>query len=138
MTSFQLTSKEFYAALDQDRLIGSRCLDCGHISAPQRQICPACHSDRQEVIEFEGKGTLAAFTVVSVPPTHMAAAGYGAKNPYCVGIVTLQEGARVCAQILDVDVYAPHTIRIGTPLVMTTIERGEGETRKKYLAFEPA
>ena len=137
MTAFQLTSKEFYTALDQNKLIGSRCGNCGHVNAPQRQICPKCHSDQQEIIEFNGKGTLSAFTVVSVPPTHMAAAGYDAKNPYCVGIVTLEEGAKVCAQILDVDVHAPQTIRVGTPLVMTMIERGEGENKKKYLAFEP-
>lgn len=138
MADYLWNSKEFYTALGQGKLIGSKCSDCGHVSAPHREICPKCHSSHQEIIEFQGKGTLAAFTVISVPPPHMAAAGYDGKNPYCVGIVTLNEGARVCAQILDVDVHAPQTIRVGTPLVMTLIERGENESTRKFLAFEPA
>ncbi len=89
-------------------------------------------------MEFSGKGTLAAFTVISVPPVAMAKEGYGPKNPYCVGIVTLEEGPRISAQILGVDVFNPQTIKIGTPLKMQTIVRGEDDAKQTFLAFEPA
>lgn len=133
-----LNSKEFDQAIAQDVLIGSRCLNCGHISIPQRQICPRCHSDQAERIETKGLGTLATFTVIYIPPTSMADAGYNAKNPYCVGIVSLEEGARISAQINGLDLSDPAAIKIGLPLKQTFVIRGEGESAKKYLAFEPA
>ena len=136
MSDFSLNSKNFYTALDADKLLGSKCKVCGYQVSPQRAICPKCQSDEVEVVELKGKGKLAAFTIISVPPTQMAQAGYSGKNPYCVGIVELDEGVRITAQILDVDMFNPQSIRIGKPLTMTTIERGEGENRKKYLAFK--
>ena len=138
MTDQVLYSKAFDQALAEDLLIGSRCLVCGNISIPQRQICSDCHSDQVERIQMNGIGTLATFTVIYIPPTNMAEAGYNAKNPYCVGIVALEEGPRISAQIVGLDLSDPATIKIGLPLKQTSIVRGEGESAKKFLAFEPA
>ncbi|HPR34922.1 MAG TPA: Zn-ribbon domain-containing OB-fold protein [Anaerolineaceae bacterium] len=138
MTDQALHSKAFNQAIEEDVLIGSHCLACGHISIPQRQICPKCHSDQAERIQTNGKGTLAAFTVIYVPPTSMADAGYNAKNPYCVGIVAFGEGPRISAQIVGLDLGDPSSIKIGMPLKQTFVVRGEGEAAKKFLAFEPA
>lgn len=136
MSDYSLQTKSFHKALEDNKLIGSRCLDCGFLAAPQRQICPKCHSDRMEVVEFSGKGKLAAFTVIFTPPTEMLEAGYNAKNPYCVGIVALEEGPKVNGQILGLDLSKPAEIKIGTPLKMTTVERGPEGAKKKFLAFE--
>jgi len=133
-----LHSKVFNQAIEEDLLIGSRCLVCGKISVPQRQICSNCHSDHVERIQMSGIGTLAAFTVIYIPPTNMADAGYNAKNPYCVGIVALEEGPRISAQIVGLDLSDPASIKIGTPLKQTFVVRGEGESAQKFLAFEPA
>ena len=138
MTEQALHSKAFNQAIAEDVLIGSHCLVCGNISIPQRQICPNCHSDQVERIHTNGIGTLAAFTVIYVPPTSMADAGYTAKNPYCVGIVALGEGPRISAQIVGLDLSDPAKIKIGLPLKQTFVLRGEGEDAKKFLAFEPA
>ena len=138
MTEQALHSKTFNQAIAEDVLIGSHCLVCGNISIPQRQICPNCHSDQVERIHTNGIGTLAAFTVIYVPPTSMADAGYNAKNPYCVGIVALGEGPRISAQIVGLDLSDPAKIKIGLPLKQTFVLRGEGEDAKKFLAFEPA
>ncbi len=137
MTEHALHSKAFNQAIEEDLIIGSRCLVCGKISIPQRQICPNCHSDQAERVQASGQGTLAAFTVIYVPPTSMADAGYNAKNPYCVGIVSLEEGPRISAQIVGLDLSDPAAIKIGMPLRQTFVTRGEGETAKKFLAFEP-
>ncbi len=136
MAEFNLSTKSFFKALEEGKLIGSRCKKCGYVAAPQRLICPKCQSDQMGVIEFSGKGKLSAFTVIYIPPTEMAEAGYNAKNPYCVGIVTLDEGPRVNAQILGFDLSQPEQIKIGTPLKMTTIQRGPEEAPRTYLAFE--
>ncbi len=138
MTDQVFYSKAFDQALAEDLLIGSRCLACDTITVPQRQICSNCHSDQVERILTSGKGKLAAFTVIYIPPTSMAEAGYNAKNPYCVGIVELEEGPRISAQIIGLDLSDPSTIKIGMPLQQTFVIRGEGESAKKFLAFEPA
>jgi uncharacterized protein len=135
MSEYPYSSKEFYAALDREELLGSICTHCGHMVVPAREICPNCKQNGMELKTLSGKGKLAAYTVIFVPPTHMAAAGYSVKEPYCVGIVELDEGPRVSAQILDVDLDAPEKIKIGKNLTMTTIERGEEDQRQKYLAF---
>lgn len=137
MTDQALHAKAFNQAITEDLLIGSHCLVCGKISIPQRQICPNCHSDQVERIQTDGKGTLAAFTVIYVPPSSMADSGYNAKNPYCVGIVALGEGPRISAQIVGLDLSDPSTIKIGIPLKQTFVVRGEGEAARKFLAFEP-
>ena len=137
MSEYTMISKEFYKALDEAQLIGSKCTQCGAYTAPQRQICPRCHSDQTEIITFNGRGKLAAYTVISVPPVKMAESGYDGKNPYCVGIITLDEGPRVSAQILNVDVAHPENIKIGTEMVMTTIKRVHEGQEKTFLAFEP-
>lgn len=135
--AYEMVSNEFFKALENKELIGAKCQDCGSYVIPQRQICPKCHSNHMEIVTFSGKGKLVAYTVVYVPPTNMAEAGYSAKNPYCSGVVELVEGPRISAQILDVNLMNPENIKIGTPLNMTTIMRGEGEKQIAYLAFTP-
>ena len=137
MAEFSMNSKDFFKALEAEQLIGSHCLDCGTMAVPQRQICPKCLGSKTEVVNLSGKGTLSAFTVIHVPSVMMAQAGYDARNPYCVGVVELDEGPKISAQILDIDVTQPESIQIGTKLTMTTIKRGDEENVKTYLGFKP-
>jgi uncharacterized OB-fold protein len=66
----------------------------------------------------------------------MIEAGYGRDNPYCSGIVKLNEGPSISAQILGVDVSQPEQIAIGAPLSPVFVKRGEGDESKYFLAFE--
>lgn len=137
MCELTMNTKDFYKALQDQRLIGAACLDCGFLAVPQRGICPNCLSSNTEITTLSGSGKLAAYTVIYVPSSMMANAGYNAKNPYCVGIVELDEGPRISAQIMDMDLSQPAKIKIGTKLKMTTITRQEGEKGKTYLGFKP-
>ena len=137
MEAYSMNSQDFFEALEAGVLIGSHCLDCGTKSIPQRQICPKCLGSRTEIVEYSGKGFLAAFTVVYVPSSMMANNGFDSKNPYCVGIVELDEGPKISAQILDVDLSNPESISIGTKLVMASAKNNAGENPKTHLAFRP-
>jgi uncharacterized OB-fold protein len=86
--------------------------------------------------QVSGKGKLVAFTTIHIAPTAMIEAGYGRTNPYCTGIVQLDEGPAVSAQIMGVDPAAPAQIDIGTPVQVAFVLRGEGEAQRTYLAFE--
>lgn len=136
MSDFDFTFSAYSAQLAQEKLVGSRCKHCGHFSVPSKIICPVCRSTEAEAHEFSGKGRLAAFSVIYYGPTFMKDYGYGPQNPYVAGIVDLEEGPRVSAQILGLDIAHPESIRIGTPLTVTFIEHGEGDTKKVVLGFQ--
>jgi uncharacterized OB-fold protein len=88
-----------------------------------------------EWVELQGGGTLTAYTVIAVGPTFMVEEGYDRKNHYCSGIVQLEEGPKISARITGVDIKKPETIKIGTPLEVDFLEKGEGENKKTFLAF---
>ena len=124
--------------LDDDKLMGSKCRKCGNLFAPPRPICVHCHASEMEWAPLSGNGKLAAYTCIAIGPPFMIAQGYNRQNPYCVGVVELAEGVRVDARIEGVDARRPQTIRVGMPLTVTFLHRGEGEEARTCLAFEPA
>jgi len=132
----EFTTASFSKFLEEHKLMGSRCRACGRLYLPPRPLCPECQSEEMEWVELSGRGRLLAFTTVHVAPTAMIAAGYGRENPYCVGLVRLEEGPTIGAQILGVDPKRPEGIKIGTPLKASFLERGEGKFRRTYLAFQ--
>ena len=123
--------------LKEEKLMGCKCKQCGAAFVPPRPLCVQCYSPDMEWVEMKGKGKLAAFTCITIPPPLMMAEGYDRKRPYCSGIVELEEGGRVTARIEGVDARKPEEIKIGLPLRVTFIHRGEGADAKTYLAFEP-
>ncbi len=132
------TKAEFSQKLAEHQLMGTECMACGAQYLPPRPMCPACFSGDMRWIEMVTTGTLAAFTVVHIASTAMIAAGYGRENPHCSGIVKLENGLSISAQILGVDTKKPETIQIGSPLEAVFIERGEGEQKETVLAFQLA
>ena len=123
--------------LNEEKLMGTRCKGCGTQYVPPRSICVDCYGSDMEWIEMNGRGRLAAFTCINIPPPFMIALGYNRKNPYCTGVVELEEGARVDARIEGVDCGKPEDINVGMPLKVKYLHRDEGEKRETYLAFEP-
>ena len=86
---------------------------------------------------MNGTGKLAAFTSISIGPPAMQAEGYDRDNPYCTGVVKLDEGPRIVARIEGVDARNPDTIEIGMPVTAMYRHRGSGEDRTTQLAFRP-
>ena len=124
--------------LSEDKLMGSRCRKCGVFSVPPRSICIKCYSSEMEWVEMKGKGKLAAFTCIAIGPPFMIKEGYDRKHPYVSGVVELEEGAKVVARIEGVDATMPETIKIGTPVRIEFLHRGEGENARTFLAFKPS
>ncbi len=123
--------------LNEEKLMGSRCKACNALFVPPRPICIHCYSSDMEWVELKGEGKLGAFTCISVGPPFMIAEGFNRKNPYCSGVVDLEEGARVDARIEGVDTLKPETIQVGMPLKVKYLHRDEEGIPKTYLAFEP-
>lgn len=123
--------------LDEEKLMGSRCADCGELYVPPRPLCIKCYGARMEWVPFQGKGKLAAFTCIHIAPPSMIEQGYGRSNPYCAGVVELDEGGRVDARIVGVEPSRPETIKVGMPLKAVFLRRSGTPAPETYLAFEP-
>jgi uncharacterized OB-fold protein len=81
------------------RLEASKCKNCGHIAFPPRLVCPNCRGRNFEVIPLSDEGKLVSFTVVRV-----ASEKFSKETPYAVGIVELNDGVRLTAQIADAEI----------------------------------
>ena len=125
----------FYAFLKEGRFMGVRCRENGNIYAEARPMDPASHSSDMEWHELSGQATLSAFTCISVAPASLEAKGYGRNNPYCAGIVTLEEGPRISARIAGVDAANPQNIRTGMALAL---DFSDIDPDNPGLVFRPA
>ena len=132
----EFTSASFNEYLSEKKLMASKCTKCGALYVPPRPLCNKCFGSEMEWAEMKGKGKLAAFTTIAIAPTLMIEEGYGRDNPYCTGVVELAEGPKISARILGVDAKKPEEIKIGTPLAVDFVERGEGEAKRTFLAFK--
>jgi len=136
MSKEAFTSAEFYRHLQNKRLMGSKCTACQKVYLPPRPLCIHCFTDDMQWVELSGKGTLQAFTCITVGPSFMVALGHDRKNPYCCGIVALEEGPQVSGQILGINPQEPESIRIGTPLTLEIMQQDGKDTAQMWLGFK--
>jgi len=80
------------------RYEAAKCAACGKIHFPPRLVCSGCRGTAFTRATLAPEGVVETFTIIRVPPT-----GFGAETPYAVGIVKLDDGVKVTAQIVDVD-----------------------------------
>ncbi len=92
------------------RLQGKKCVDCGYLSFPPRIICPKCNSRNAITHEFIGRGKLYSYTTIYQSPDR-----FDSSSPYAIGLIDLEEGERITAQLTDVRL---ENLEIGMPLEM--------------------
>ena len=138
MSDARFNDISFQRFLGEDRLMGCRCRSCGAQFVPPKPLCSKCHGGDLEWVEYDGRGTLAAFTCIRIVPPTMQPWGYGRDRPYCSGVVDLAAGGRVVALIDEVDPIRPDTIAVGMPVSVKYLHQGEGDARRTLLAFRPA
>lgn len=102
-------AKHWRETPERYRLEAGKCKKCKHINFPQRLICPECGTKEFETIRLSGKGILETFTIIQTAPP-----GFADLAPYAVGIVQLEEGVKILAQITDCN---PAELKIGDKLV---------------------
>jgi uncharacterized OB-fold protein/acyl dehydratase len=89
------------------RLLIQRCSSCGRLRHPPLPACANCQSLEWDTVEASGRGTLYSFVVVHYP--QVASFDY----PLPIGLVELEEGTRVVANIDGVE---PGALQIGLAL----------------------
>jgi uncharacterized OB-fold protein len=78
------------------RMEAKKCKGCGKIYFPPRLVCSECKSSNFEDVKLTDQGKLLTWTVIHVGPSQFVD-----QTPYAMGIVELDGGARLLAQIAD-------------------------------------
>jgi uncharacterized OB-fold protein len=121
--------------LAEGRLMAARCQTCGTLHLPPRSLCTHCFGVDMEWEQLSGQGKLAAFTWIHVGLPAIAAQGYDRSHPYCVGVVRLEEGPAVSAQILLEPGEKPGDLTVGQPL--SVVWTADSATHNKvHLGFK--
>jgi uncharacterized OB-fold protein len=74
-------------------LPGRRCAECGKLSV-EAALCRFCGAPGGTPVDLSGRGRLISWTVIRVAPGR-----YASEAPYTIGLVELDEGARLTARI---------------------------------------
>ncbi|MGA8681909.1 MAG: OB-fold domain-containing protein [Acidimicrobiales bacterium] len=104
----------FWEGAERRELRVQRCGRCSRLLTPPGPRCPACGSFEMSWTVASGRGRLYSFAV----PEHPKVAGFS--YPLTVGLVELEEGSRIVADLVGLD---PHDdVHIGMPLELCWLE----------------
>jgi uncharacterized protein len=73
-------------------LIGTKCHHCGAVLFPAKSVCSCGH--KTDDYRLSGSGKVVSFTAINTAP-----GGFEKEAPYNVGLIKLEEGPTITAQI---------------------------------------
>ena len=73
---------DFIDYLEQGKVMGTRCKDCGVAFFPPRADCHQCLDSHLEGFEVSGKGKLVSYSRLEYAPV-----GFGEDLPYCIAVL---------------------------------------------------
>jgi len=100
----------FWRAAADERLLVQWCGDCGEPQLFPRSWCQYCGSDTVEWEESTGEGHVHTYTVIR-RATELPA--FADDVPYVVAYVELDEGVRLCTNVVGCD---PDAVEMGMPV----------------------
>ncbi len=97
------------------------CDGCGAKHFPPRKRCDACGGQKFTLGPMASTGTLLTYTVIRTAPP-----GFANMVPYVVGVLEMDDGTRLMAQVADV---APEEVSMGMKVTLEFRKiRQEGRT----------
>jgi hypothetical protein len=114
------TTRFFWDAARDHKLVIQRCGDCGHYIHWPRPLCPRCQSSKLAPAPVSGRGKVYTFTVVQ----HLFHPGFADDMPYNLALVELEEqpGLRMLTNIVD---CPTEELAVGMPVEVTFEDREE-------------
>lgn len=101
--------KVYFAEAKAGRLVFQECADCGSRIFYPRALCTSCRSEHLRYVASSGRGTIYSHTTLHVAG-HPAFIG---DVPYTIVLVTLEEGFRVLANLVD---CRPEEVAVDMPV----------------------
>ena len=117
--------------LEQVRIVGSKCNNCGEVMLGQELSCSNCTSEDTSFISMSDRGKLWTYTVIR----HRPPGSYRGPDPFVPfpeGLVELPEGIRVLS-VLDCDI---EKLKIGMDLELVVYKFYENEDGNDVIAFQ--
>ena len=103
----------WFAGAQQHELLIQHCLSCGTLRHPPLPACGTCQSLEWDTVTASGRGTLYSFVVVHYPQVPSF------EYPLPIGLIELEEGTRVVANITGVE---PGALAIGMELAAQFVD----------------
>lgn len=100
---------DFIDRLDQGKVMGTKCVDCGMVFFPPRADCYRCLASNMEWFEIEGEGKLITYSKLKFAPI-----GFEDDLPYSIAVVdygTFKVFGRIAANIPDEDIRTGMSMR---------------------------
>jgi uncharacterized OB-fold protein len=107
----------FWEGAKRGELLIQRCSSCGKLRHPPGPGCPKCGSLEWDTVASSGRGIVYSFAIHHYPPVP------GFEYPNAVGLIELEEGTRLVANIVGI---SPDAIKIGMP-VQVEFETFDGD-----------
>jgi uncharacterized protein len=107
----------YFEAARERRLLIQRCTGCGRLRHPPTPACAHCGALGWDTVQSQGRGTLFSYTVIDAPVVPPFKPGH------VVGLVELQEGVRVVAELVEV---GRDEVAIGMPLEVAFLQCDPG------------
>lgn len=117
-------TKQFFNALADNKILTTKCKDCGEIYFPPQVDCPKCKTNNIEWIELPKEGRLITYTVINVKPH-----SFSHYDDYIVGIAKLKNGVKVTAWVREKD---PKKLKVGMKVKLEIAKRQPED----YLTYE--
>ncbi len=125
MIDAALSLRTFFEQARVGELTAIRCVHCGELAIPPKELCPACGTRTWQTVRLEGTGAITSFTVIRVPPR-----GRDGEAPYAVALVRLSEGVSLLGRIVDIPLG---DLRVGLAVRFRPLI----ETHRTAVAFGP-
>lgn len=93
---------DFVDHLEQGKVMGTRCLDCGMVFFPPRADCFKCLASNTEWFEIEGTGKLVTYSKLKFAPV-----GFEGDLPYCIAVLDYgghKVFGRISSELSDEDI----------------------------------
>ena len=118
------------------RLEAARCAACDRVAFPPRPICAGCGGRDFQNHQLPMTGHIVTFTI-----QHVAGAQFADDTPFAVGIIEMDDGTRLTAQIADIplqDLAIGRRIRLAFRKLQEAGEAGVIAYAHKAVPEEPA
>lgn len=89
----------FYLGLEEGKILGRKCPQCGNVEFPPVYACNKCGSYETEWLEVSGKAKLHS---IVLPAALSKKPEYKKMKKFCYGEIELEEGARFNGVVLGV------------------------------------
>ena len=119
---FQLGSTK-----EEDRLIGSRCKECGRYFFPGRKWCASCAEPTTEEVVLGKEGVLDSFSVMTRKTKYALI-----ETPYVLGEVRIPEGILIYSVIRTED---PEKLQVGQKVQLDAMEIKKDDDGNSVMAY---